>query len=256
MARELVRDLRGLRDARAPSTLLPAVLGLVGLSDFYVRYDSPIGRCYVAFNDHGVSAVMRATTDEDFVAAFRERFGRPVGPAAEAPTALRHALDEWTHARVPSSLRFDLRGLSEFEQAVLRKALEIPPGEVRPYSWVAREIGRPKAVRAVGTALGGNPIPLLIPCHRVVRRDGHIGEYGLGADAKRVVLAAEGIDPDELEKLARVGIRYFGSDTTHIFCLPTCRHARRVTTRHRVTFRSEAEAVLAGYRACKVCRPA
>jgi O-6-methylguanine DNA methyltransferase len=235
---------------------LPAVLAAVGLGDLYVRYESPIGLCFVAFNDRGVSAVMRAVTDEKFAAAFRERHGRPVRSAAETPTALRHALEEWTHARVPSNLRFDLRGLSEFEQAVLRKALEIPPGEVRSYSWVAREIGRPKAVRAVGTALGGNPVPLLIPCHRVVRRDGHIGEYGLGGDAKRVVLAAEGIDPDGLEELARAGIRYFGSDTTHIFCLPTCRHARRVTAHHRVTFRSESEAAQAGYRACKVCRPA
>jgi O-6-methylguanine DNA methyltransferase len=251
-----VRDLRALHDARAPKSLLPAVLTMVGLGDSYVRYDSPIGLCYVAFNGRGVSAVMRAVNDQEFAEAFRERFGRPVHPADEIPTALRHALTDWTHARVPSSLRFDLRGLSEFEQAVLRKAVEIPPGEVRPYSWVAREIGRPKAVRAVGTALGGNPIPLLIPCHRVVRRDGHIGEYGLGADAKRVVLTAEGIDPDELEKLARAGIRYFGSDTTHIFCLPTCRHARRVTAHHRVTFHSESEAALAGYRACKVCRPA
>jgi O-6-methylguanine DNA methyltransferase len=157
---------------------------------------------------------------------------------------------------VPSDVRFDLRGLSEFEQAVLRKALEIPPGEVRPYSWIAREIGRPKAVRAVGTALGGNPIPLLIPCHRVVRLDGHLGEYGLGAENKRIVLAAEGIDPNRLETLARSGIRYFGSDTTRIFCFPTCRHARRVTDAHRVVFHSDAEATLAGYRACKVCRPA
>src|SRR5262245_17392466 len=122
MARELVRDLRALRAARAPKSLLSAVLAVVGLGDSYVRYDSPIGLCYVAFNDRGVSAVMRATSDDAFVAAFRDRFGRLARPAVETPIALRHALEEWTHARVPSNLRFDLRGLSEFEQAVLRKA--------------------------------------------------------------------------------------------------------------------------------------
>jgi O-6-methylguanine DNA methyltransferase len=236
--------------------LLPNVVAEVLPADAYLRYDSPIGLCYVAFNKLGVSAVLRVASDEEFLAAFRQRFGRAIRPARETPAKLRRVLAEWTHARVPSDVRFDLRGLSEFEQAVLRKALEIPPGEVRPYSWIAREIGRPKAVRAVGTALGGNPVPLLIPCHRVVRRDGRLGEYGLGAENKRIVLAAEGVDPDRLETLARTGIRYFGSDTTRIFCFPTCRHARRVMDVHRVEFHSEAEATLAGYRPCKVCRPA
>ena len=68
---------------------------------------------------------------------------------------------------------------------MLTKTLEIPSGEVRPYGWVAREIGRPKAVRAVGSALGRNPVPVLIPCHRVVRSDGHVGNYGLGVPMKR-----------------------------------------------------------------------
>jgi len=148
------------------------------------------------------------------------------------------------------------RGHSEFERDVWRKALEIPRGEVRPYGWVAREIGRPAAVRAVGTALGHNPVPLIVPCHRVVRSDGHIGQYSLGGPAnKRAMLAAEGLDPDALEELARVGIRYIGSDTTRIFCLPTCRHARRIMERHLVRFRSAQDGTRAGYRACLVCRP-
>ena len=76
------------------------------------------------------------------------------------------------------------------------KALEIPRGEVRPYGWIAAEIGRPKAVRAVGTALGHNPVPLIVPCHRVVRTDGTIGQYSLGGPGnKRTILSAEGLDP-------------------------------------------------------------
>jgi O-6-methylguanine DNA methyltransferase len=62
-------------------------------------------------------------------------------------------------------------------RALNNVSLEIPPGEVRPYSWIAREIGRPGAVRATGSALAKNPVPLLIPCHRVVRSDGRIGKY-------------------------------------------------------------------------------
>jgi len=109
----------------------------------------------------------------------------------------------------------------------------------------------------VGSALAHNPIPLLIPCHRVVRSDGLIGEYGLGGPAnKRTILAAEGTSPTELEALARAGVRYIGSDTTRIYCFPTCRNARRITSKHRHPFRSETQAASAGFRPCQVCRPA
>jgi O-6-methylguanine DNA methyltransferase len=260
----LVQDLRVLGNVRAPATLLPSVLAEVGIADAYARLTTPIGRCYVAFNRHGVSAVMRAESDDAFERAFQARFGRVARPAAEPPTMVRKLLawqfgageGEAEETGRPGQLRFDLRGLSEFEQAVLLKALEIPRGEVRPYSWIARQIGNPKAIRAVGTALGNNPIPLLIPCHRVVRSDGQIGNYGYGPAAKRAALTAEGIEPEELESLARSGVRYFGSDTTRIYCFPTCRHARRVMEKHRKTFHSEAEALAIGYRPCKVCRPA
>jgi O-6-methylguanine DNA methyltransferase len=153
-------------------------------------------------------------------------------------------------------LRFDLGGLSEFERAVLRKALEVPAGEVRPYAWVAREIGRPAAVRAVGSALGRNPIPILIPCHRIVRSDGSISNYIFGPAARRALLAREGADPGALQRLARAGVRYVGSDTTQIYCFPTCRAARRIAGAHRVPFRSERQAARAGYRPCRACRPA
>ena len=70
------------------------------------------------------------------------------------------------------------------------------------------------------------------------------------------MLLDEGVRLDELEQLAQSGVRYFGSDTTRIFCFPTCRYNKTLTERHRVTFGSEAQARTAGYRPCKVCRPA
>jgi O-6-methylguanine DNA methyltransferase len=127
---------------------------------------------------------------------------------------------------------------------------------MRPYGWIAREIGRAGAVRAVGSALSKNPVPVLIPCHRVGRSDGTVGEYAFGEQMKRALLRAEGADPERLEALATHGVRFSGSDTTHIYCLPTCRHARRTTQRHRVHFASTRDATAAGYRPCKVCRPA
>ena len=89
-----------------------------------------------------------------------------------------------------------------------------------------------------------------------MRADGRIGEYGAGGpEAKREVLATEGVDASELERLADAGIRYLGSDTTRIFCYPSCGGAQRITSRHKVPFRSGEEAIAAGYRACYECRP-
>lgn len=250
------RDLRTLRPL-APVTLLPDVLQRVGLADEYVGLDSPLGPIFIAYNGRGVSAVVREAAPERFESSFRESFGRSIHPARRRPERLLGEVHRQLETGRARNLRFDLRGRTPFERDVLESALRIPRGEVRPYGWLAREIGRPRAVRAVGTALGHNPIPLLIPCHRIVRSDGTIGEYGLGGPtAKRRMLAWEGVEPAELEALARAGIRYYGSDTTRIFCLPTCRHARRTTDRHRQRFGSTAEAEAAGYRACLVCRPA
>lgn len=254
-ARELVGDLRALGMVEAPGGLLAAVLAQAGTRDLYFAVATPLGEVYIAYSPVGIAAVMPAVSPADFEAAYQARVGRTVVPTAEPAAHLARAVARRL-AGEGAELRFDLRALSEFEQAVLLKALEIPRGEVRPYGWIAREIGRPKAVRAVGTALAHNPVPLLIPCHRVIKSDGHLGLYSMGGpDAKRTILRAEGVDPDAVETLARAGVRYWGSDTTHIYCFPTCRHARRVSDAHRMRFHSAAEAAAAGYRACKVCRP-
>jgi O-6-methylguanine DNA methyltransferase len=254
--RQLLRRLEGLGEVTAPASIIPAVLGRVGLADVYFSLGSAIGPVFVAFNDQGISAVMPAMGPSGFEEAFRARFGRPARRIDRPPAPLARAMAAQLAGDHPHGLRFDLRGLSEFEQAVLRKALEIPRGEVRPYVWIAAEIERPGGSRAVGQALGHNPIPLLIPCHRVVRSDGRTGGYALGLEAKRAMLLSEGVELDRLEELAESRVRYYGSDTTHIFCYPTCRHARRVSDAHLVTFKSGAEALGAGYRPCKVCRPA
>lgn len=85
----------------------------------------------------------------------------------------------------------DLHGLPPFTRAVLRITAQIPYGEVRSYRWVAERLGKPKATRAVGNALARNPIPIIIPCHRVVRSDGTLGGYALGLSWKKRLLALE-----------------------------------------------------------------
>jgi O-6-methylguanine DNA methyltransferase len=193
-----------MREVKAPPTLLPGVLTAVDLADRYLTLEVPIGRVYVAFNPRGISAVSQAADAGAFERSFREQFGRPAFPATESPEGLIEDLQAALSGRT-TRLEFDLRGVTPFERDVLLKALEIPRGEIRPYAWIAREIGRPRAVRAVGSALARNPIPLLIPCHRVVRSDGVIGNYGLGGTAnKRTLLVWEGVDLDAVARGGRV----------------------------------------------------
>jgi hypothetical protein len=106
----------------------------------------------------------------------------------------------------------------------------------------------------VGSALAENPIPVLIPCQRVVRGDGVIGNYIFGTEVKRALLAGEQANLERLETFGKQGIRFVGSDTTHIFCFPTCRY--QPNPEHLQFFHSEEEARARGYRPCKVCRPA
>ena len=194
-------DLQDLR-TEAPARLARRVLRAVEEADDYVGIPGPRGPLFVAFNELGISCVDSAGRGpEAFEEYFVGRFGRALRPADPPPPGLAHALETGDGKK----LRYDLRGLTEFEVAVLGKALEIPRGEVRSYGWIAREIGRPKAVRAVGSALGHNPVPVVIPCHRVVRSDGMIGNYALGAPMKRELLDTEGVDVDGIEQLAASG---------------------------------------------------
>lgn len=241
--------------AEAPATLLPSTLLAVGLADGYAPLDSPIGRLFVAFNGRGVSAVALADDEAAFERRFVGTFGRPIRRVGTLPGQLGRAIERRLSGDRRAPVPVDLRNATPFERAVWDKALDIPPGEVRPYGWVAAEIGRPRAVRAVGSALGRNPVPLVIPCHRVVRSDGRIGDYALGSAWKRAALMDEGLDLERLEALAHVGIRFLGSDTTRVYCLPTCRNARRIRPAHEVRFRSRVDALSAGYRPCRHCRP-
>ena len=252
----VIAGLEGLR-SKAPNGLTDRVLDAVGLGDAYVQVEGPIGPLFVAYGPRGISLVERAADPGEFEEQFQATFGRPVHRVARAPDLIEKVIK----ARVWGSgndvkVPLNLEQLPEFERQVLLKTLEIPRGEVRPYAWVAAELGRPLAVRAVGNALARNPVPFVVPCHRVVRSDGRIGNYGAGGPtAKRALLKSEGLDTDQLERLPQANVRFIGSDTTRIYCYPSCRNARRITHDHRVPFRSVEETRRAGYRACKVCRP-
>ena len=226
----------------------------------YATVETAVGRLAIAYRN--LSVVYCAAVDADApsgpasVAAFERDVARLLGVWPERDQAPPAALDGEVRDHLAGRKRFtgvDLSWLKPFQRRVLEKTAEIPRGEVRPYGWVAREIGAPGAVRAVGTALGHNPIPFLIPCHRVVRSDGALGEYSGGGPAvKERVLAFEGAPLADILN----GPRYRGSRTTQVVCYPSCRAARSIRPESVVPFRSLSEADRYGYRPCNLCRPA
>ena len=185
--------LHALKRVKAPATLAARVFGSLGLLDSYVRLPSAVGDVFVATGGGGVSAVRLARDDAAFEAWHARELGRRARRARAPKATTVQRLRRYVRGERARDAKVDLRGRTPFERAVLEKTREIPRGEVRPYAWIAREIGRPRAVRAVGTALGKNPVPLIIPCHRVVRSDGTAGSYVFGSRAKRALLASEGV---------------------------------------------------------------
>ena len=194
---------------------------------------SRLGEVFVAFTGDGVQFVRSAESvdgdPEAFAEAYRRRFARPLRAADRAPAGCAARAG----GRRGAAPALDLGGLSDFERAVLTATRAIPAGQTRPYGWVAREAGRARAVRAVASVLARNPVPLLVPCHRVVRADGTLGEYMFGPAQKETLLRGEDANLDDVAELARRGLHYLGSDTTGVVCFPTCHQARRITPAHR-----------------------
>jgi len=175
-----------------------------------------------------------------------ERLEKPATAAARrlAERAREELSEYFEGKRAFFSVPVDLSGAPEFQRKVLAAARRIPFGEVRAYAWVAQRIGHPRAVRAVGTALGRNPVPFIVPCHRVLQTGGGLGGYLFGTDVKSRLLSLERITPV-----------YEGCTSTHIVCRVGCVHGRHMRPDNRVIFASVDDARSIGYRPCKVCKP-
>ena len=237
----------------APEGLMEEVM--IRIADRYDVIDTDFGPAHVGFTPKGISAI-KLDVEEDgaFESFYEDRFGRSTVrgslPIAYAE-AVRRAIRGEKIAQPPVTLE----GLTEFEQTVLEHLARIPAGEVRPYAWLAREVGRPKAVRAVGTVMARNPVPFLMPCHRLVPSTGGVGNYYYGPEMKWTLLEREGIPREDLANWKQRGVRYIGSRTTGIYCYPTCRDARRIKREHRLEFSNTEDATNGGCRPCKNCRP-
>ncbi|MBA2441638.1 MAG: methylated-DNA--[protein]-cysteine S-methyltransferase [Rubrobacter sp.] len=212
--------------------------------------DSPLGEVYVGVSESGVRLLGRAASPEEFARRYRERFGQLLSWGADETTRRLARRVAAALAGEKAEVPADLSGTTPFQRRVLEVVAGIPRGEVRPYGWVAHEAGSPKASRAVGSVMASNPVPLLVPCHRVVRNDGTTGKYAFGAGEKVGLLEGEGVPVGEL-----AGAPYLATPTTGVFCHATCRNARRIKPENRQRFRSAEAATAAGYRPCKACRP-
>src|SRR5260370_27041731 len=149
-------ELKRLGDVKAPAGFAERVLAKAGVADSYALFETVLGPVYVAWSKLGVSAAMRCES----AAEFEEWFGREVGRAlvrVSPPAGLAAKIEDQLSGN--RRLQFDLRELTPFSQAVLQKTLEIRRGEVRPYGWIAREIGHPPAVPPGGTAPAHHPPP-------------------------------------------------------------------------------------------------
>lgn len=175
--------------------MTPATYGRGGLGANirWLAADSPLGRVMVAATARGLCAVRAGAPDAALRQSLQEEFPRATidaRPSADLQPLLDGALAIAQATPVPADLPVDIRGTA-FQWRVWRALTQIPAGETRTYTEIAQAIGRPSAVRAVARACATNPIALVVPCHRVVRTDGHLGGYRWGLGMKDALLDAE-----------------------------------------------------------------
>ena len=166
-----------------------------GLLDVaYTEIDSPVGKMLLATTRRGLVKVSFPIQPLDEVL---ERLANEISPRVlESPAQLddaRRELDRYFEGRLQEfDLPLDWQLSHGFYRKVLRATARIPYGQTRSYMQMAKRAGSPRAVRATGSALGSNPLPIIVPCHRVLRTGGALGGYGGGIEMKQTLLELEG----------------------------------------------------------------
>ena len=164
----------------------------------YAVVDSALGRLLVAGTERGICFAAMGEADRTLVAELVGDYPRATIRVADPNRRDHSRIGQWADAlaeyiagrsQMPAP-PMDIRG-TPFQFAVWDQLRAIPAGETRSYSEIAQRIGRPRAIRAVGTANGANPVSIIIPCHRAIRASGHLGGYRWGLDRKRKLLEME-----------------------------------------------------------------
>jgi methylated-DNA-[protein]-cysteine S-methyltransferase len=140
----------------------------------------------------GLCGIVFGREEDDIVGWGHSRELAPVPSVAEVDPYSRQLRQYFAGERHDFDLPIDLSTATPFAQDVLNATARIPFGRLATYRTIAEDLGKPGATRAVGNALGSNPLPIVIPCHRVIRSDGSLGGYTGGLDIKRHLLALEG----------------------------------------------------------------
>jgi len=145
---------------------------------FYDSFQSPIGTLYLVFSGKKLTKI-----------TFKKPQDIKIG---KAPEVFKTELMAYFCGNLTEfTLEFSLKEGTEFEKKVWLATKDVPYGETRTYKWLAEKIARPGAFRAVGQALSKNPLPIIIPCHRIIESDGDIGGYSEGVEIKRRLLEME-----------------------------------------------------------------
>jgi len=162
----------------------------------YSTHDSAIGRLLMVGSARGMHYLTLLSESADVAAHLRDTFGERLAsgyselPGFFASTVV--AIDRYLAGNGPLKLPYELIGGTPLQRAVWLAIARIPYGETISYSQLAERVGFPRAVRAVASACGANPVPLLIPCHRVLAKDGSLGGFSLGGvDVKEYLLQVE-----------------------------------------------------------------
>jgi methylated-DNA-[protein]-cysteine S-methyltransferase len=175
---------RRFRDAAAAEGLLDVA---------YELHDTPVGRLLIAVTEHGVCEIHYDADPEAEAERLAHLFGSRVLRSPRPTDEARRQLDEYfAGTRREFDLEVDLRPAREFGRAVLEELSRVPYGELTTYGTLASRAGSPRAARAVGTVMNRNPVPIVLPCHRVVGSTGSLVGYAGGLDRKRTLLELEG----------------------------------------------------------------
>lgn len=180
-----LRAAHGLSEAARAAGLLDVALGSV---------DTPAGKLLVAVTARGLARVaFPSESVEAIVAELSTKISPRILESARATDEVRRELEQYFDGKRTSfDLPIDWRLSHGFARKTLHAITKVPFGTVTTYGDLAKRLGSPRAARAVGNALGSNPIPIVVPCHRVVRAGGDLGGYGGGVGRKRLLLSLEG----------------------------------------------------------------
>ena len=242
---------------KARSRLTPALVRIRRPLARMAVVDSRIGPLMAAQSTRGLLALRFMDSDDMAaeLATLRQRFdvieddALAVEIGSEIERLMQGDSDSISARAVDLSLVE-----SDFQRRALTRLRRVPAGSVISYQGLAAAVGVPSGQRAIGNTVATNPVPIYVPCHRVIRSDGSIGNYGGGPERKLKLLRAEGFGVNRQRRIPSEAV--YGHWGSRIFCRPTCSSVRRTERRQWLIFADPERARRFGMRACKLCHPA